>query len=216
MIFYLLGFSMNTDDIRSIAEIRKNNLIYILEHHYKGKQKRLADALGVAPSMISRYLSPKDLKSHRELTDPMSRKIEYVTKISKYWMDVDHLKEGHAGSEKEEYIPTEISKILSDNITTFMLNDGIKSRVKLSVDSGLAQSTVNRIINCEASATAESIDAIAKAMGRQAYELLIPKNDKGTINYDRRAYSKLPASEQAAIENFIEFIINKNQPISHD
>ena len=116
--------------------------------------------------------------------------------------------------KKEEYIPTEIGKILSDNITTFMLNDGIKSRVKLSVDSGLAQSTVNRIINCKASATAESIDAIAKAMGRQAYELLIPKNDKGTINYDRRAYSKLPASEQAAIENFIEFIINKNQPIS--
>ena len=30
----------------------------------------------------------------------MSRKIEYVTRISKYWMDVDHLKEGHAESEK--------------------------------------------------------------------------------------------------------------------
>ncbi|NBM55622.1 XRE family transcriptional regulator [Proteus sp. G2669] len=207
---------MNTNDVRSIAEIRRDNLIYIIERYYNGKQKLLADALGVAPSMISRYLSPKGLKSHRELTDPMSRKVEYVTRISKYWMDVDHLKEGHAGSEKEEYIPTEIGKILSDNITTFMLNDGIKSRVKLSVDSGLAQSTVNRIINCEASATAESIDAIAKAMDRQAYELLIPKNDKSAINYDRKAYSKLPLSEQISIQNFIEFIIHKNNPITNE
>ncbi|MDM3744999.1 helix-turn-helix domain-containing protein [Proteus mirabilis] len=198
--------------MKSIAEIRKDNLIYIIERYYEGKQKLLADALGVAPSMISRYLSPKDLKSHRELTDPMSRKIEYVTKISKYWMDVDHLKIGHVESESEEYIPTEIGKIISDNITTFMLKDGIKSRVKLAIDSGLAQSTVNRIINCEASATAESIDAIAKAMDRQAYELLIPKNNKSDINYDRKLYARLPASEQSAIENFIEFIINKHHP----
>ncbi|HBC5015963.1 MULTISPECIES: helix-turn-helix domain-containing protein [Enterobacterales] len=198
--------------MKSIAEIRKDNLIYIIERYYEGKQKLLADALGVAPSMISRYLSPKDLKSHRELTDPMSRKIEYVTKISKYWMDVDHLKIGHVESENEEYIPTEIGKIISDNITTFMLKDGIKSRVKLAIDSGLAQSTVNRIINCEASATAESIDAIAKAMDRQAYELLIPKNNKSDINYDRKLYARLPASEQSAIENFIEFIINKHHP----
>ncbi|MGR6439436.1 hypothetical protein ACU42Y_14405 [Proteus mirabilis] len=88
--------------MKSIAEIRKDNLIYIIERYYNGKQKLLADALGVAPSIISRYLSPKDLKSHRELTNPMSRKIEYVTRISKYWMDVDHLKEGHAESEKED------------------------------------------------------------------------------------------------------------------
>ncbi|XTD83106.1 hypothetical protein AB8849_07970 [Proteus vulgaris] len=52
--------------MKSIAEIRKDNLIYIIERYYNGKQKLLADALGVAPSMISRYLSPKDLKSHRE------------------------------------------------------------------------------------------------------------------------------------------------------
>ncbi|WIV87002.1 XRE family transcriptional regulator [Proteus appendicitidis] len=207
---------MNNNKFKSIAEIRKDNLIYIIERYYNGKQKLLADALGVAPSMISRYLSLKNLKSHRELTTHMSRKIEYVTRISKYWMDIDHLKEGHAEPEKEEYIPTEIGKILSDNITTFMLNDGIKSRVKLSVDSGLAQSTVNRIINCEASAIAESIDAIAKAMGRQAYELLIPKNDKGAIYYDRKAYSKLPLSEQISIQNFIEFIIYKNNPTTSE
>ncbi|MEX5486440.1 hypothetical protein IC611_15105 [Proteus mirabilis] len=48
--------------MKSIAEIRKDNLIYIIERYYNGKQKLLADALGVAPSMISRYLSPKDLK----------------------------------------------------------------------------------------------------------------------------------------------------------
>lgn len=203
---------MNNNKFKCIADIRKNNLIYIIERYYHGKQKLLANALGVAPSMISRYLSSKDLNSHRELTEPMSRKIEYVTKISKYWMDIDHLNKEHTASEKEEYIPTEISNILSDNITTFMLNDGIKSRVKLSVGSGLAQSTVNRIINCEASATAESIDAIAKAMGRQAYELLIPKNDKDAIYYDRKAYSKLPLREQISIQNFIEFIIYKNNP----
>ncbi|MEX5763453.1 hypothetical protein AB6H12_14455 [Proteus mirabilis] len=37
--------------MKSIAEIRKDNLIYIIERYYNGKQKLLADALGVAPSM---------------------------------------------------------------------------------------------------------------------------------------------------------------------
>ncbi|WP_286146229.1 helix-turn-helix domain-containing protein [Shigella sp. FC1967] len=46
-----------------------------------------------------------------------------------------------------------------------MLHDGIKSRVKLATDSDLGQSTVNRIINSESSATVESIDAIAKSYG---------------------------------------------------
>lgn len=195
--------------MKSIAEIRKDNLIYIIERYYNGKQKLLADALGVAPSMISRYLSPKDLKSHRELTDPMSRKIEYVTRISKYWMDVDHLKEGHAESEKEEYIPTEIGKILSDNITTFMLNDGIKSRVKLSVDSGLAQSTVNRIINCEASATAESIDAIAKAMGRQAYELLILKMIKALLTMIEEPIQNFPPANKLLLKTSLNLSLIK-------
>lgn len=195
--------------MKSIAEIRKDNLIYIIERYYNGKQKLLADALGVAPSMISRYLSPKDLKSHRELTDPMSRKIEYVTRISKYWMDVDHLKEGHAESEKEEYIPTEIGKILSDNITTFMLNDGIKSRVKLSVDSGLAQSTVNRIINCEASATAESIDAIAKAMGRQAYELLILKMIKALLTMIEEPIQNFPPANKPLLKTSLNLSLIK-------
>lgn len=43
--------------------------------------------------------------------------------------------------------------------------------------------------------------------------MLIPKNDKDVINYDRKAYSKLPLSEKISIQNFIVFIIYKNNPI---
>ncbi|WGL97373.1 helix-turn-helix transcriptional regulator [Arsenophonus sp. aPb] len=195
--------------MKSIRDIRRDNLIYIIEKYYDGKQRRLAEALECAPNVISRYLSSSDLKSHRDISDHTARKIEYLTRTPKYWMDKDHLND--VMEDNSERALTDTSKILSDNITTLMMVDGIKSQTKLSIKSGLGQSTINRIIKNEASATIDSLEAIANALGRKPYELLIPPNDKDILQYDHKKYAELPWSEKEKINDFIEFIINKYQ-----
>lgn len=196
--------------MKNINEIRRDNLIFILEKYYDGRQKALADALGFAPNIISRYLSSSDLKSHRNISDAVARKIEHVTRVQKYWMDTDHYNRP-AESTDDIYSPTEIGAILADNISTFMLTDGVKSQTQLSVKSGLGQSTINRIVKNETSATVDSVDSIAKALGRKAYELLIPSNDTDVIKYDQKRYAALSPAEKEQIQDFIEFIINKNR-----
>ncbi|WP_339053878.1 helix-turn-helix transcriptional regulator [Arsenophonus endosymbiont of Crataerina pallida] len=196
--------------MKSIRDIRRDNLIYIIEKYYDGKQRRLAEALECAPNVISRYLSSSDLKSHRDISDHTARKIEYIARLPKYWMDSDHLG-GNVEDSNSNRANTVIGKIVSDNLTTFMLIDGIKSQAQLSVKSKLGQSTINRIVKNEASATIDSLEAIANALGRKPYELLIPPNDKDILQYDHKKYADLPWSEKEKINDFIEFIINKYQ-----
>lgn len=197
--------------MKSIKDIRKDNLIYVIEKHYDGKQKNLADVLGCAPNVISRYLSADGLKSHRDLSEPVARKIEYLTRLPKYWMDKDHLSTPAEGISNElERAPTAIGQILGDNITTYMMVDGIKSQAQLSVKSGLGQSTINRIIKNETSATVDSLEAVANALGRKPYELLMSPQDDDILHYDHKKFAELPWNEKEKIQDFIEFVIQKN------
>lgn len=194
--------------MKSIRDIRRDNLVYILEKYYEGKQNRLAEKLECAPNVISRYLSSSDLKSHRDISDPIARKIEYITRLPKYWMDSDHLA-GNLEETGSERANTVIGKIVSDNLTTFMMIDGIKSQAQLSVKSKLGQSTINRIVKNEASATIDSLEAIAKALGRKPYELMLPPNDNNVLKYDHKKFAELPWSAKEEIQDFIEFVIHK-------
>ncbi|MDD9338281.1 MAG: helix-turn-helix transcriptional regulator [Providencia heimbachae] len=198
--------------MKSISDIRKDNLIFVIERYYDGKQKNLATVLGCAPNVISRYLSPSELKSHRDLSDPIARKIEYLTKLPKYYMDKDHLNiPAEQIADELARSPTNIGKVLGDNITTFMLIDGFKSQAQLSVKSGLGQATINRIIKNESSATVDSVAAIADALGRKPYELLMSKEDDDILHYDHKKLAALPWNEKEKIQDFIEFIISKNE-----
>lgn len=194
--------------MKSIRDIRRDNLVYILEKYYEGKQNRLAEKLQCAPNVISRYLSSSDLKSHRDISDPIARKIEDITRLPKCWMDSDHLG-GSLEDASSERANTVIGKIVSDNLTTFMMIDGIKSQAQLSVKSKLGQSTINRIVKNEASATIDSLEAIAKALGRKPYELMLPPNDNDLLKYDHKKFAELPWSAKEEIQDFIEFVIHK-------
>lgn len=194
--------------MKSIRDIRRDNLVYILEKHYEGKQNRLAEKLECAPNVISRYLSSSDLKSHRDISDPIARKIEYITRLPKYWMDSDHLG-GNIEETSSERANTVIGKIVSDNLTTFMMIDGVRSQAQLSVKSKLGQSTINRIVKNEASATIDSLEAIAKALGRKPYELMLPPDDNNVLKYDHKKFAELPWSAKEEIQDFIEFVIHK-------
>lgn len=152
------------------------------------------------------------MKSHRSLSDPIARKIEYLTKLPKYYMDKDHLSTpAEQIADELARQPTDIGRILGDNITTFMLVDGFKSQAQLSVKSGLGQATINRIIKNESSATVDSIAAIAGALGRKPYELLMSKDDADILHYDHKKLAALPDNEKEKIQDFIEFIISKNE-----
>ncbi|WP_334470414.1 helix-turn-helix domain-containing protein [Arsenophonus sp. PmNCSU2021_1] len=194
--------------MKSIRDIRRDNLVYILEKYYEGKQNRLSEKLECAPNVISRYLSSSDLKSHRDISDPIARKIEYITRLPKYWMDSDHLA-GNLEETGSERANTVIGKIVSDNLTTFMMIDGVKSQAQLSVKSKLGQSTINRIVKNESSATIDSLEAIAKALGRKPYELMLPPNDNNVLKYDHKKFAELPWSAKEEIQDFIEFVIHK-------
>ncbi|KOO18114.1 DNA-binding protein [Morganella morganii] len=196
--------------MKDINEVRKDNLIFVLEKYYDGKQNALADALGCAPNIISRYLSSSSLKSHRNISNAVARKIEYTTRMQKSWMDADHYNQQDKNTE-DVYSPTEIGAILADNINTFMLTNGIKSQTQLSAKSKLGQSTINRIIKNETSATVDSVDFIAKGLGCKAYELLIPSDDTNIIRYDQKQYATLSPAEKEQIEDFIEFIIGRSK-----
>lgn len=196
--------------MKNISDIRRDNLIFVLEKYYDGRQKNIANALNCAPNLISRYLSSSDLKSHRTISDPMARKIEYLTRLPKYYMDKDHL---NPPSEAvvDDPIQTDVGKALSDNITTLMMIEDVQSQAQLAVKSGLSQATVNRIIKNETSATVDSVAAIAKALNRKPYELLMSKEYDDLLHYDHKRYSELPWTEKEKIQDFIEFIINKNE-----
>ncbi|EJD6539131.1 helix-turn-helix transcriptional regulator [Providencia rettgeri] len=198
--------------MKSIQDIRRDNLVFVIEKHYEGKQKSLAAALGCAPNVISRYLMSSDMKSHRSLSDPIARKIEHLTKLPKYYMDKDHLNvPAEQIADELARQPTDIGRILGDNITTYMMIDGFKSQAQLSVKSGLGQATVNRIIKNESSATVDSVAAIADALGRKPYELLMSKDDEDVLHYDHKKFAALPLCEKEKIQDFIEFIISKNE-----
>ncbi len=73
---------------------------------------------------------------------------------------------------------------------------GSELREKVSEAAGIGQATVNRILNCEGSTSIGVLSAIARAFGRDAYELILPPGNAGLIDYDHHEYAGLPQEEK--------------------
>ncbi len=87
----------------------------------------------------------------------------------------------------------------------------VNSEKKVSEAAGIGQATVNRILNCEGSTSIGVLSAIARAFGRDAYELILPPGNAGLIDYDHHEYAGLPQEEKNKITAFIKFIVSQNQ-----
>ncbi|PLB89544.1 XRE family transcriptional regulator, partial [Klebsiella pneumoniae] len=87
----------------------------------------------------------------------------------------------------------------------------LNSEKKVSEAAGIGQATVNRILNCEGSTSIGVLSAIARAFGRDAYELILPPGNAGLIDYDHHEYAGLPQEEKNKITAFIKFIVSQNQ-----
>lgn len=69
----------------SVQETRIRQLIWLISEEYNGKQRELADVVGLDPSMISQ------LKTRaRPFGEKIARKIEKRTDKPQGWLDIDH------------------------------------------------------------------------------------------------------------------------------
>lgn len=191
--------------MRSIYDIRRANLIYILETRFGGTQAHMASALQMQPGLISRWKGDKSMGGNA------ARKIEAKLGLDRYWMDKDR------DSENSEQVSHDINSVISRNLREWMdKSDTLKTQAKLHKASNVSQSTIQRILSREVDPTASVLDSIAMAFGRKGYEIMLPQVDPRQIFYNRDAYQDLPDEEKAKIRSFIDFIISQHTHKSAD
>lgn len=193
--------------MKSINEVRRENLLEIIRRDFDGKQIRLAEKLKINANLVSRWLKPVADKNNKGIGDSVARKIEEASNKPKYWLDRDHVLALDSGADEAEQ-ETDAGAIVASNLEKWMSgNRELSSQVKVAAAAGVGQATVNRVLSREGNVTINSLEAIAGAFGRRGYELLLQQNDPTLINYDRSQFAQLPPEDKAKIESFIEFVM---------
>jgi hypothetical protein len=118
LVDYQKGIVRDNAKMKSISEIRRDNLIDICQSFFDGNQEKLANALGRDKNVISRVLNPQHSQP-REIGNSLARGIESTLKIEPNWLDNTH-------DNKSETRPTDcqIAETLA-NYTNDRLNHAI-------------------------------------------------------------------------------------------
>lgn len=103
---------------RTINETRRNNLRWIIDNRYGGVDRKLAIALGVQQTQITRYFSVA--KSRRNISDDMARRIEKIENLDEGWMDTNH-----PGIGTDPMSPDDFDKLLEEA----SLSDGARREI---------------------------------------------------------------------------------------
>lgn len=77
--------------MKSINDIRRENLRDIINRDFDGRQVRLAERLEINANVISRWLKPATDKNHKTIGDSVARKLEIAANKPKFWLDRDHM-----------------------------------------------------------------------------------------------------------------------------
>jgi len=191
--------------MKAISEIRRQNLIAIMDKDYEGKQVLLARAIGVLPNLVSRWISGKGIGSNA------ARDIEEKTRRQKYWLDTDH----ESANEEQSPIvsvPHEIGIIAARNLDSWMrASKTLNTQARVAEKAGVGAATVKRCLDGDGGISLKNLNLIVQAFGRQTYEVLVPADDRASINYDRLSYTQLPEEEKAKIRSFIEFVLQQHK-----
>lgn len=194
--------------MKSIYDIRKENLKEIVRTEFDNRQVRLAERMQVQPNLINRWCS-----GAKNIGANAARQIETFGRKQQYWLDVDHSAEIINDSPAKNDDEWTIEQLVSSRLRSWMdRRDDLGTEGRVASASGVSQSTINRLLKCEASATIGVIAAVASAFGRHAYEMVLPDNAAGMIDYDHSVYAALPQEEKAKITSFIEFVFAQNAP----
>ena len=76
--------------MRTSADIRRENLRYLIDTKFQGVNNRIAKHLGVQPMQISRVFHSGE--SARNVGDKLARKVEVGLGLESGWLDQDHAK----------------------------------------------------------------------------------------------------------------------------
>ena len=74
--------------MRSIRDIRKDNLKYIIDTRFSGVVNRTARAIGVQQSQIARVFAKGEYR--RNVGDNLARRIEMSLNLEEGWLDQEH------------------------------------------------------------------------------------------------------------------------------
>jgi len=193
--------------MKSIYEIRRENLSEVIRRDFDNNQSRLAERMGVPPNLISRYET-----GNKNIGSKSARKIEEAARREAFWLDFDHQFSALNEPEQETEASSEIGMIAAANLRNWMKQNGDMSQQQVADASGVSQATINRFLRNEASITLNNLAAIAGAFGRSAYEMIVPQDESDRfIKYDRNQYAALPAAERDKIQAFIDFIFVQNR-----
>ncbi len=101
----------------------------------------------------------------------------------------------------------DLTVIVSSRLAEWMKNSmNLDTQKKLADQSGVGQTTIGRILNGGVSPTLDSLERISVAFGKEVTDL-VALPDTGSIDYDKKAYSKLPDYEKVRVEGFIKHAI---------
>lgn len=194
---------INYQSMKSIQDVRRQNLRDLIDREFDGVQTRLAERLATQANLVNRWVLGKKV-----IGDQVARKIETAANKPRNWLDIDR---SLTLDSFTPVGPTDIGVIAAHNLERWMReSDELNSQGKLQRASGISQNTVSRMLNNEVSVSVSTLEAIASAFGRHGYELLIHPQDQSAIKYDRSRYALLPQSEKDKIESYIEFVLSQN------
>lgn len=194
--------------MKSIQDVRRQNLKELIDREFNGVQTRLAERMETPANLVNRWVLGKKV-----IGDQVARKIESAANKPRNWLDIDRT------LTLDSYTPvgpTDIGIVAAHNLERWMReSDDLNSQGKLHRASGISQNTVSRMLNNEVSVSISTLESIASAFGRRGYELLMHPQDQSSIKYDRARYESLPKSEKDKIESYIEFVLSQNDKMNN-
>lgn len=189
--------------MKSIQDVRRQNLRDLIDRDFNGVQTRLAERMETQANLVNRWVLGKKV-----IGDQVARKIETAANKPRNWLDIDR---SLTLDSFTPIGPTDIGIIAANNLERWMReSESLTSQGKLERASGISQNTVSRMLNNEVSVSISTLESVASAFGRHGYELLIHPQDQSSIKYDRSRYALLPQSEKDKIESYIEFVLSQN------
>lgn len=189
--------------MKSIHDIRRENLKDLITTDFGGVQSRLSERMGIQSNLVNRWVNGKKV-----IGDASARKIETAARRQTNWLDVDH--KLSTLDDVDDVAFGDIREIVVHNLKQWMSNNQeLSSQQRLADASGVSQPSINRILRNEVSANVAHLEAIATAFGRKTYELLLPQDGRAAIKYDHEQFALLPQSEKEKIESFIDFVIEQ-------
>lgn len=190
--------------MKSIHDIRRENLKDLITTDFGGVQSRLSERMGIQSNLVNRWVNGKKV-----IGDASARKIETAARRQTNWLDVDH--KLSTLDDVDDVAFGDVREIVVHNLKQWMINNQeLSSQQRLADASGVSQPSINRILRNEVSANVAHLEAIATAFGRKTYELLLPQEGRAAIKYDHEQFALLPQGEKEKIESFIDFVIEQH------